>query len=77
MKNVYKEMYKMLRDDLKKVQNRKKFLYKISRQFLNKMFLGEMNYIDYLNMIQIKKEIKNLDIEGQKIVREIVDGVIL
>lgn len=61
----------MLSDDLKKLQMRRDFYYKISHQFLDKMSNGTMNLIDYFNMVQIKKEIDmNVD-ECKLIVREI------
>lgn len=60
--------------ELKKVQNYRKYLYKINGYFLDKMSLGNINYIDYLNMQQLKKEIDDLDNQGQKIVREMYNN---
>ena len=38
------------------------------------MSLVNINYIDYLNMQQLKKEIDDLDNQGQKIVREMYNN---
>lgn len=69
-----KETIMKLSVELKKVQNYRKYLYKISRCFLDKMSLGNINYIDYLNMQQLKKEISDLDNQGKKIVREMYNN---
>ena len=65
----------MLRDDLKEVQRKRKYLYKIMKQYLTKMGNKElMTLNDYFNMIQLTKEVELLDIESKEIVRKIIKG---
>lgn len=65
----------MLRDKLSEIQNRRKFIYKILRQYLDKMGNKEMmSLIDYLNMIENEREIEMLNIQGKTIVREIANN---
>lgn len=60
--------------ELKKLQKRRDFLYKISNQYLDKLFVGNLSYIDYLNMEELKKEIKLLNKKGNEITKKIVNG---
>ena len=65
----------MLRDDLKKVQNQRNFIFKILIHYLDKMGNKElMTLNDYLAMTQLKKEIKDLNKHGLSLVKQIHEG---
>jgi len=62
--------------ELKKIQNEIDFIYKnILSHMLEKMFVGKITYIDYLNMEYWKYEINNLNDRCKIIVHKIVYGV--
>lgn len=72
-----------LSSELKKLQNQRNIYYKMSRYFLDKMsynsllhnddveIRNRMSYIDYLNMVQIKKRIEENINESKILVRKI------
>ena len=62
----------MLRNELKEIQKKRAFCYKMLQQFSNKMSYKQMiTYIDYLNINQLLNEIDGLNEKGSKIVYEI------
>ena len=67
---------KKLSIELKKIQKYRKYLYKILSNYLDKLFVGNFNYNDYLITENLKKEIKDLNNQGKHIVKEIGLGVI-
>lgn len=73
----------LLSSELKELQNQRNIYYKMSRYFLDKMsynsllhnddveIRNRMSYIDYLNMVQIKKRIEENINESKILVRKI------
>ena len=69
--------------ELKLLQNQRKEYYKMNKNFLDKMcynslvhndekeIMKRMSYIDYLNMVQIKKRIEENINESKILVRKI------
>lgn len=67
----------MLRDDLKEVQRKREYIYKILSQYRYKMGMCElMTLNDYFNMIHLLGEIEILNKEGGRIVRQITETVV-
>lgn len=69
----------MLYNKLKEIQRQRKLRYKICKQYLCKMsnndYDNSLSLIDYLNMVQIKKEIDLLNQKGNWIVKKIYGKV--